>query len=303
MPNSATIFVALNILLFALDSVLGGMSIILQLAIATILIGFVGIPHGAIDHILFMQNTKASPLFFYTFYFGLIGSIVVLWIHFPTIGLLVFLLLSAYHFGQSQFSRYSKQIPRFSKTLLYLSWGLSILSGLVVYNYPEIKAICESSQDLNQLLIVFQPTVHAAVLLISSTIFLGVLFYHQRVLSKRKFYKELLILALIHLSFYTHSVLIGFSIYFATLHSLEVLKDEFAFLKTKLSQFNLSTFLRILLPYSLLSLVGLISLLAFSHFGMMTMDKILVVFVAISALTLPHSVVMEKFYQAASKRR
>lgn len=298
MLSSATLFILLNALLLLLASIGNGLPDSAQLAIAAVLIGFVGIPHGAIDHILFMQNTKAKPLFFYTFYFALIGLIISIWVILPIIGLLLFLALSAYHFGQSQFSG-CKQLSKHVKSFLYISWGSSILSALVVYNHQEILRICATSADLRELLVVFQSPIQMAVLLVSSACFLLVFFYHRKAFSRKRFVVELILFLLIHLSFYWHSTLIGFSIYFATLHSLEVLKEEYAFLKLRLANFDIHSFLSILTPYTLVSLLGLFILLGLSHFGVLPISKTLVVFITISALTLPHSVVMENFYKSS----
>ena len=79
-----------------------------SLVVALVLIVFIGIPHGANDHLLFFnlinksvdKNNKKSILFFAS-YIGLIILYVCCWYLFPTFSLGLFILISIYHFGQS----------------------------------------------------------------------------------------------------------------------------------------------------------------------------------------------------------
>lgn len=296
MNKAKAIFVFLNLAFWLLPVLIGKeIPYSQQLFAAGGLIALVGIPHGAIDHILFAKNSSASPSFFYGFYLALISLIVLIWLFLPQVGLIVFLLISAYHFGQSQLSPY-EQLSPYLKALLYLLWGSSILSALVVYNQDEINRICAYSSDLLPLLVVFQSWFFDLILVFSSVLFSLLFFHFRRRVGGRSFLSELLLLGLIHLSFYTQSILIGFSIYFATLHSMEVMQAEFHFLKDRLVNFNIWLFIRMLLPYSIVSLLGICVLLILSYYSYLPLSGTLVVMISISALTLPHSVVMEKFY-------
>lgn len=301
MLKPRSIFVFLNVVLWLLQVAIGDIPLWMQVSLAGFLIALVGIPHGAIDHVLFVKNTKASPLFFYGFYLTLIILIVFIWLMFPQVGLVLFLILSAYHFGQSQLSSYNT-IPSLKKALLYILWGSSILSALVIYNQGEIFQICGANQDLLQLLVVFQSPIFKLVFIFATVSFLLLFIRFAGRIGMKNVAFELVILGLIHLSFFTQSILIGFSIYFATLHSMEVLQEEFDFLKTKIINFNFVQFIWLLMPYTLLSLFGIALLLMSSYFTFLPMSGTLIVFISISALTLPHSVVMEQFYSVLRKK-
>ena len=54
-----------------------------QLVFCIALVSLFGIPHGSIDHVLYVSKMKSSKLFFYSFYFGLIFLYVLLWLYFP----------------------------------------------------------------------------------------------------------------------------------------------------------------------------------------------------------------------------
>lgn len=302
MKNSLVLFLTLNLAVLAIGWLTGGISLTLQLVIAAILIGLVGIPHGAIDHILFLQNNQTSPVKFYAFYFSLILLVILIWIFFPVAGLITFLGLSAYHFGQSQFAKYN-DLKKSVKIFLYISWGIAVLSGLCVFNQTEILEITSSASDLLQIKPVFEGSSFQMLLIWSSLSFLVVLVSNYRTLGLRTVIYELGVLALILLSLLVNPLLIGFSIYFASLHSWHVLQQEFKFLSKKIKKFSWQRFIGLLTPYTLVSLFGLFMLLALSHFNIIGISKTLVVFITISALTLPHSLVMENFYNANSLKK
>ena len=56
MKKPLIIIIILNVVIYAVDSICGGLSLEVQLAISACLIALVGIPHGAIDHILFFAK-------------------------------------------------------------------------------------------------------------------------------------------------------------------------------------------------------------------------------------------------------
>lgn len=297
MLKASNIFIVLNVLLFVALAFAGSWYNDNQMLIAVLLVVVFGIPHGAVDHILFMETNKANPIRFYVFYLSLISVILGLWLAFPTLSLVFFLFLSAYHFGQSQFSRFSN-LSKASTLIIYASWGMSILSGLAYYNYEELYQLLSSSQDLNILLEVFQPQILFVSLLMSSLCFIVAFTYNLNAFTQKRFLIELGLFMLIHVCFYFHSLLLGFSLYFATLHSIQVLKEEYGFLSKKIIHFNLRSFLLKLIPYTLLSVIGIVIVLGLSHLEIIPLSKTLVIFMAVSALTLPHSMVMENFYQS-----
>ena len=260
-----------------------------------------GILHGAIDHVIYRQEQTRSALLFYSFYFGLMLVYFAFWTYFPIISMLLFLVLSAFHFGQSQFPNLAINI-KWQRVLLYQSWGLSILSGLVIFNYDQIYILAANNQDILALLPAFQYQINLVVLILSSAATLAILInlkVRNRI-SRHSFFKEILLFGLIHLSFLTLPLLVGFTIYFSTLHSMQVLSEEFGYLKKKMLQLTVSDFVFMILP-TLVSIIGLGALLILSYFGIISMSATFLVFVVISILTLPHSIVMDDFYFKSSK--
>jgi Brp/Blh family beta-carotene 15,15'-monooxygenase len=119
-----------------------------EVLISGLLITLIGIPHGAIDHLLFIKKTNRSQLFFYSFYLFLIVLYVLAWVFFPLISLALFLILSAYHFGQSQFEHYDK-LSMEVKRIMGFFWGTSVLSFFVLINFSQISDLITQQSDFN----------------------------------------------------------------------------------------------------------------------------------------------------------
>ena len=101
---------------------------------------------------------------------------------------------------------------------------------------------------------------------------------------------------LIHATFYLFPFIIGFTLYFVALHSIKVMNDEFKFLKDENNNFNIMSFLKLLAPYSILSIVGTSFLLILSYYNYIPYSIPFLAIIIISVITLPHAIVMNIFY-------
>lgn len=297
-------FLAVSMLTFAMFSGGDGVGVEYQLLISLGLIAFVGIPHGAIDHVLYLKEAKdKGPARFYAGYLGTLLLYLVLWIFFPRVSLALFLFVSAFHFGQSQLVDKVVGLSIW-KNVLSFFWGASILSGLVVYNHSEIVYFSSQEYDLAYLLPVFNLTIHKLILYISSGLVLGsfVLLATVKRIKLDHTAFEIYLLILIHVGFYLLPLLIGFTLYFAILHSGKVLHEEYDYLKSRSDRMTVQRFIRMLVPYSLLSLFGAAIIAVFAYYEILPVSMGLLVLVLISVLTLPHSVVMDIFYSRYLER-
>ena len=151
------LFVVSTYLLFLIFSSYSEISLETQILSASFFILLIGIPHGAIDHILFFKKRSLSQLKFYSIYLGLILLFLVLWIYLPFWSLLFFLLISAFHFGESQFS--DIDTDKFLKYSLFSFWGIALLSTLMYYNLDELIEITTYFQDTNDLQIIYNESL------------------------------------------------------------------------------------------------------------------------------------------------
>ena len=267
-----------------------------QLIYSSIFILMIGIPHGAIDHILLFKKREMSQIKFYAIYLGLIIGFIMMWHFSPLYSLLFFLLISAFHFGESQFADI-KFYP-FLKNLFYFFWGLSLLSTLIFYNIDELNKITlyfddtlelEKIYNTDKVRLLFYFTNAITVLAIfAMTIFKKIKI--ERLLS------ESFLLFLIHITFYLFPFIIGFTLYFVALHSLKVMNDEFIFFKDENPKFSILDFLKMLAPYSILSIFFTAILLSLSYLNYIPYSIPFLSIMIISVITLPHAIVMNIFY-------
>ena len=267
-----------------------------QLIYCSVLILLLGIPHGAIDHVLFFKKRKMSQLKFYSIYLGLSLLFVILWHILPITSLLFFLLISAFHFGESQFADvFFKNSLRY---LFYFFWGLCLLSTLMFYNVNELFEVTSYFNDTIILDKIYDQDKIGIFFYITNFVTLTSIFSlnHFNLIKKDRLYSEIFLLFLIHITFYLFPFIIGFTLYFVALHSLKVMNDEFKFLKTENKKFSFSNFLKLLAPYSILSIFGTTFLLLLSYFSYIPYSIPFLAIIIISVITLPHAIVMNIFY-------
>ena len=267
-----------------------------QLIYSSILILLLGIPHGAIDHVLFFKKRKMSQLKFYSIYLGLSFLFVILWHILPVTSLILFLLISAFHFGESQFADiFFKKSLRF---IFYFFWGLCLLSTLMYYNVNELYEITSYFDDTIVLDKIYNKEKIGVFFYITNvvTILSIIALTYFKKINNDRLFSELFLLFLIHATFYLFPFIIGFTLYFVALHSIKVMNDEFKFLKDENNNFNIMSFLKLLAPYSILSIVGTSFLLILSYYNYIPYSIPFLAIIIISVITLPHAIVMNIFY-------
>ena len=261
------------------------------------LITVFGIPHGAIDNIILKSDVKISNLRFYTLYIFCILLYIITWFISPIISFYIFLIISSYHFGESQLANY--KIPNNSKKLIYLNWGTALMSTLFYYNEVELINLFSLFGDTENLNSLFYHNYFKIIFYTSNIlIFLTLIFLLVKNQIKASVFKnELFQLFLLHLTFYLFPVIISFTLYFVFLHSLKVLSQEFNYLNIIYKKLSISKFIILLTPHTLLSLAFLAIFIYLSQNNIINISILLLTIIGISVITLPHSIVMTKFYE------
>ena len=267
-----------------------------QLIYSSLSILLFGIPHGAIDHIIFFKKRKLTKLKFYLVYLGLIVGFVLMWHIAPVLSLILFLLISAFHFGESQFE--DIKITKVLKNIFFFFWGIALLATLIYYNINELANVTayfddtlafEKVYDIEKVTILYYVT---NIITIASMILMAV--YKQ--IKIERLLSEFFLLFLIHITFFLFPFIIGFTLYFVVLHSLKVMQDEIEFFKKDNPKFSILDFLKLLAPYSILSIFFTTILLLLSYYTYIPYSIPFLSIVIISVITLPHAIVMNIFY-------
>lgn len=303
MTKAIFVFIASFLLILPFVFNAGEITLSSQLLICAPFLFFLGIPHGAIDNVLFLRDNHIKNWEFIGVYLVIIAFNIILWIILPSVAYLLFLLLSAYHFGQSQFSHYSDNKSLVYKAL-YFFWGTSILAGLVYFNIGEIQVIMNQSDefvvlnalhDENSVLYTFLSATFITFLLM---IFLTI----KKALNLEELLMETLVIALVLICFYLMPILIGFTLYFVILHSFKVLREEYLFLNSKQVINSIGNFAVLVMPFTLLSIGGIAFLFGLIYLDILSLPYGYLLLIVISSITLPHVFVMNRFYSLFSER-
>ncbi len=104
---------------------------------------FIGLPHGAMDGALAIHlgwmNRPLKAATFLLAYVGLAALVVGMWLVVPTVGFLVFLAISLFHFGRGDI------VPRAKEHQLteVLMRGGLVLAGISLFHHSEVDSIFE----------------------------------------------------------------------------------------------------------------------------------------------------------------
>lgn len=248
----------------------------------------VGIPHGSLDHLLVNPKINKGKLVKFIFkYLTIIFVYLVIWIFLPIPALIAFLLMSAYHFGQSHFIQipltYQKKATYFFTGVFYLSvifWGSfdetsKILKGIVaIAAFDSYGWYIIFGSLLISNLLVFRNKSKISPLFLIEMIALGLLLYHL-------------------------PLLVGFIIYFGFWHALPSMSEEFQALKMHFGNNKLKRFIGQMIPFTTLSLAGMGLIIAFLYQSSEEEEIIFLFFVLISLISAPHVWYMNRFLESS----
>jgi Brp/Blh family beta-carotene 15,15'-monooxygenase len=97
---------------------------------------WVGIPHGALDHLTFSYNKK-SLFKFIIKYLATILIYYFIWQILPSLSLLVFIIYSSFHFGESELQEIEIKVTSFTTYIKAFILGASILLFIIFTHIQE----------------------------------------------------------------------------------------------------------------------------------------------------------------------
>jgi len=253
----------------------------IQIAMFAFGMFLVGIPHGAVDHLLETGNLKGriKPSFVIN-YLGLAFLNLILWVLFPIGALLFFIGYSAWHFGQTDLKEWQ---PKTSNALKNTAWGILILSIILLGHAVETNTILENMKALK---IPIQNNLGKQI-----SVLLALVGITWAMLEKRwmMFISSLMLLVSIELPLIT-----SFGLYFIGQHSM----NGWSHLKQGMKINNTSLYLKAL-PFTIGALVlfaAFIFLLRNNYLPAFNENLITIFFVFISCISFPHVMAMNRFY-------
>lgn len=265
------------------------------LPLAIGLIALLGIPHGATDYTLFkhLQGRLLRPsekAWFFLRYIGLMAIYGLWWWASPGSALVFFLLLSVFHFGQSNW--HDLRLPAPGRTGFYLSWGLFVLGVPLLWHYEQTAAILQ--EILHHPLPDLSDTWRYGLLTLFSLGSISALCGLRRSgqidrTGLGRGFLDVLVLAGLFLS---TPLLLGFAVYFSLWHALDAIAEQRAFLAKKIPDFTLLDYIRITLPFAVMALLG-IGMLVWYMRSQHEAVGLGWMFVGVALITLPHMLLVD----------
>ncbi len=247
-----------------------------------LLFGFlvVGIPHGALDHVISKKNDKGLFRFIAQYLFLIIINFA-LWQIDTTLALVLFIGYSSFHFGESEWIESDGKINSLKGKIHSFFIGLAVLVFILITHLDESKLIISHiiglSLNVSDYLILPFSILTFGYLLIrtsksNSNSTIGLLF--------------LLLLGLLVPLFE------AFWLYFIFQHSTNAWKH----LKDKLSMSSIQLFSKALL-YTSGAFVLFFILIWYSAYFKSIENFWALVFVFLSCISFPHFIIMHSFYK------
>ena len=280
-------------------------NLIISPVVCLFLILTIGISHGALDDqkgkkLSQLYNVKKS-YFFYLIY-SLIGiSIIIFWLFFPTVSLILFLIVASYHFGKedTEFLINNKNV---SNLILYFFKGSLIIIAPLMFHFVETINIFKLLLIENEKFYLFLNFIEDnSILLFALSISLLSSIYY--------FLKDFKIInILIFLDFFSIIVLnyfltplIAFTIYFCFLHSFRHTISLITELNESSFKVGAITFIKKAMPLTVLTAIFyVISLYFLSNFYQLNDAILKVIFIGLASLTFPH-ILLEYFLEKNEK--
>ena len=261
--------------------------------VCLLLILIIGVSHGSLDHI---KGRKLLKIFqinniitFYTSYFLLAVTIIILWVLLPTVVLIAFLIVASFHFGKEDTQFLIDNNSYLNQFLFFLKGSLVILAPLY-FNFNEtvsiFKLLLIENESFYQSLNVIENNNFLTFGIVLSTLSNIFLFFKKFELRKFTIFFDYFSIIIINMHF---SPLIAFTIYFCFLHSIRHSISLITELDQESLRNGLLVFIKKATPLTILTAIFCLIGLYFLNNNYNLDSAILkLIFIGLASLTFPH---------------
>jgi Brp/Blh family beta-carotene 15,15'-monooxygenase len=262
-----------------------------QIILGFILILSFGIVHGANDLLLIRKLKGENFMSFWKmliYYISIVLIAVVLFCFIPWLAMLLFIIVSSYHFGEQHWNKLNFYKNVLTTKIFHTIYGLFILLLLFQFHQKEVMDIMYGITGIELTFI------NISLVLKFIGFILAVMFlynYKTSKIFKKNIAFELLYVLVFTIIFKVGSLIWAFAIYFIFWHSIPSLNDQIKFLYGEVSRNNFKTYFKSAFIYWLISMLGIV-VLYFLLKEYKIFDSIFFSFLA--AITFPHIIVITK---------
>lgn len=259
-----------------------------------VIVGFIfiltfGILHGANDLLLIKNiDSKKKPLSLLKlllYYLIVVGFGALLFWIIPWFALLLFIVVSGYHFGEQQWQNLEKSIVF---KIFEFTYGLFILLLLFIFHITEVQEVIRNISTI----MVSESYFFAGLAITAFTLLiLGIYFFRKLIEFKSKWFVETFYLLVFTVIFKVSSLIWGFAIYFILWHSIPSIINQVIYLNGEFNWENFGAYIKTAFAYWVVSLIGIATLyilfkdvqifnaLFFSFLAAITFPHVLVIYI------------------------
>lgn len=268
-----------------------------ELILGFILIFTFGMIHGSNDLMIVNRLSNSNNSKFFSIlltYMFVVSSAIVIFYLVPVLALSLFVLFSAYHFGEQHWEETLNEFNSYLKRIFFFCYGMLILFMIFNFNPDKVVEIIYEITSYSLLEIYSLEVITTLVGILFLLISYGL---YNNSIKLPSVFRELALLLILGIVFKASSLIWGFTIYFILWHSIPSLLDQITFIFGDLEKKSIFKYAIAALPYWLISLIGIsVLFLIFKnekHFYSLF-------FAFIAAVTFPHAIVMLKMFTKKS---
>lgn len=265
-----------------------------QLIIGFVLIFLIGILHGSNDVLLINKTLYKKSLSnkkIISYYVAVVLAGTLSFCYIPVIGLLLFIMVSSYHFGEQHWQFLKNKRFLIPIIIFQFFYGFNILLILFQSHEEKVKTIILSITNYSITSLNFNYFLYITI---SFLLILGAIFYKNLKVFREKLLINIFYLIVFTVIFKTANLIWAFAIYFVIWHSLPSIRDQICFIHGTINIENIKKYIVTAFPFWIISLLGIFVLYAILK------DKIIfesIFFSFLAAITFPHVYIIIKMFK------
>lgn len=264
-----------------------------QLIIGFVFIFLIGILHGSNDILLINKTVLKKSLSnkrIIAYYVVVVLLGTLLFCLAPIIGLILFIIVSSYHFGEQHWQFLKNKRFLIPIIIFQFIYGFNILVILFQSHEGKVKTIISSITNYSISNLNFNYMLYATMGLL---LLFGFLLYKNLEIFREKIIINIFYLIVFTVIFKTANLIWAFAIYFVVWHSLPSIRDQINFIHGSINIENIKKYIITAFPFWIISLFGILILYVILK------DEIIfesIFFSFLAAITFPHVYIIIKMF-------